>query len=299
MRSCQIGDLAQYNAIAILGSENNGDGTLVLGGGQCVGDGAANGQVCQADADCGDAAPCALEYNACPSAWTLNHFADGAPNPIIESVRLGVNHTEYPDSEPSEVYTQLTVVPCTENFETQQPTSVTLQFQTWNEFESQFSVSTTVTCWGNFVLSELGAPSLTFPGTVLPDPRGTMFLQTRIRSANGTASGFLMVAETLLTAKTSAPGVRLPARRRRTRSSKGSARRRTSSPSPRTSSYRDRPGEGERRDEDANGDMDSTGTGGGSRAAAVGSASGAGRRRHGSGRSAFDLPEDRREPHFI
>ena len=94
----QIGDLAQYNAIAILGSENNGDGTLVLGGGQCVGDGAANGQVCQADADCGDAAPCALEYNACPSAWTLNHFADGAPNPIIESVRLGVNHTEYPDS---------------------------------------------------------------------------------------------------------------------------------------------------------------------------------------------------------
>ena len=205
----QIGDLAQYNAIAILGSENNGDGTLVLGGGQCVGDGAANGQVCQADADCGDAAPCALEYNACPAAWTLNHFADGAPNPIIESVRLGVNHTEYPDLEPSEVYTQLTVVPCTENFETQQPTAVTLQFQTWNEFESQFSVSTTVTCWGNFVLSDLGAPSLTFPGTVLPDPQGTMFLQTRIRSANGTASGFLMVAETLLTAKTSTPGVRL------------------------------------------------------------------------------------------
>jgi hypothetical protein len=204
----QFGDLAQYNAIAILGSENNGDGTLVLGGGQCVGDGAANGQICQSDADCGDASPCALEYNACPAAWTLNHFADAAPNPIIESVRLGPNHTEYPDNEPSEVYTQLTVVPCTENFETQQPTSVTLQFQTWDEFESQFSASTTVTCWGNFFLSDMGAPSLTFPGTTLPDPQGTMFLQTRIRSANGTSSGFLMVAETLLTAKTSDPGIR-------------------------------------------------------------------------------------------
>jgi len=205
----QQGDLAQYNALAILGSENNGDGTLVLGGGQCVGDGAAHGQVCKTDADCGDAAPCALEYNACPNAWTLNHFADAAPNPIIESVRLGPGQKEYPDLEPSEVYTQLTVVPCTENFETQQPTAVTLQFQTWDEFESQFSASTTVTCWGNFFLSEMGAPSLTFPGTTLPDPQGTMFLQTRIRSASGTPSGFLMVGETFHTAKTSAPGRRI------------------------------------------------------------------------------------------
>src|SRR5262249_31710053 len=95
----------------------------------------------------------------------------------------------------SAVETELTFVPCTENFETQIPTSVTLQFITINEFESQFSVSTTITCWANFDLDQLGSPALTFDGTPVPDPQGTMFLVSRIRSAGGTPFGFLMVAE--------------------------------------------------------------------------------------------------------
>jgi len=183
-------DVSTYNALAILGADgggNNGDGTLVLGGGQCTGDGGQNGAICQSDAECGDSAPCVREYNACPGTWILSHLADGAPNPAIPAV----------GSAESQVFTELTVVPCTEDFETQIPTRVTLQFQTWNEFESQFSVSTSVECWGNFRLEDLGSLALTFDGQndVPSLPLGTMFLQTRIRSAAGTPVGVLMVAE--------------------------------------------------------------------------------------------------------
>ncbi len=180
------GDIATYSALAILGAEggaNNGDGTLVLGGGQCALDGA----ICKSDADCGESGPCLQEYNACPGTWILTHLADGAPNPAIPPV----------GSTESQVFTELTVAPCTEDFETQIPTRVTLQFQTWNEFESQFSVSTTVDCWATFRLEEVGSLALTFDGQDdVPNlPLGTMFLQTRIRSAGGTPVGVLLVAE--------------------------------------------------------------------------------------------------------
>jgi hypothetical protein len=172
---------SKYNAIGVLGEENNGDGTLVLGGGQCSG----TGSICSNDDDCGSEGPCVLEYNACPETWILNHLADGAPNLVLENTPLEGN---------SRVDTTLTVVPCTQNFETQIPTTVTLQLLTFNEFESQFSVSTSVTCWGNFTLGSIGAPALTFEGQ-FPDPQGTVYLQTRFRSAAGSPYGVFMVAE--------------------------------------------------------------------------------------------------------
>jgi hypothetical protein len=177
-----VGGNATYNAIGVLGNENNGDGTLVLGGGQC----ADNGVLCAGDDDCGNDGPCILEYNACPDTWILNHQPDGAPDLVLQ------------DDEglaPSAVVTELTVVPCTQNFETQLPTTVTIQFQAYNEFESQFSLSTSVTCWGNIRLSELGAPAMVFAGQLPPDPQGSMFMQTRLRNASGTPFGFMAVAE--------------------------------------------------------------------------------------------------------
>jgi len=195
------GDISQYNALAILGTENNNDGVLVLGGGQCLGSGPDRDKVCKSDEDCGDSGPCLFEYNACPQAWVVQHYADGAPNPVIEAVRVGVAPPLELTGPPSQVFTELTFVPCTENFETQIPTAVTLQFQTWDEFESVFSVSTTVTCWGNFFLSDLGAPALTFAGTQVLDPAGTMFMETRIRPSNASSSGILMMAETYIVGK--------------------------------------------------------------------------------------------------
>src|SRR5262249_12460393 len=97
------------------------------------------GAICSSEEDCGDQGPCIFEYNACPQTWILNHAADGSPDIVLDAEPLQGDAT---------VFTELTVVPCTENFETQIPTTVTLQFLSFNEFESQFSVSTSVTCWG-------------------------------------------------------------------------------------------------------------------------------------------------------
>jgi hypothetical protein len=194
-------DLSQYNALAILGTDNNGDGTLVLGGGQCTG----SGSVCASDEDCGDSGACLLEYNACPHAWIVQHQPDGAPDQVVEAIRLGADGGEPLEGPASQVFTELTVVPCTENFETQIPTSVVLQFQTWDEFESQFSVSTTVTCWGNFFFNQLGSPILTFPFTPVLDAAGTLYMQTRIRPAEGSPSGVLMVAESFFIGKPELP----------------------------------------------------------------------------------------------
>lgn len=183
---------SKYNGIGVLGGENNGDDILVLGGGQCSGSGA----ICSSDDDCGDAGPCVLEYNACPETWIVNHLADGAPDPVLDDT--------LPDAPASDVRafveTEITIVPCTENFETQIPTTVTLQFLTTNEFESRFSTSTSITCWANFRLEDIGAPALTFDGQP-PDPSGTSFLQTRIRSAAGSPFGVMMVVEETHVAK--------------------------------------------------------------------------------------------------
>jgi hypothetical protein len=94
------------------------------------------------------------EYNACPNTWLVNHFVDGDDNPVIQEfnpVWCG------PDGCPIRTY--LTLVPCTEDFENQIPASVTVQFQIVNELEQVFSASTTVTCWKNFRLADVDAPT--------------------------------------------------------------------------------------------------------------------------------------------
>ena len=98
------------------------------------------------------------------------------------------------------MFTELSITPCTQNFETQEPTRVTLQFLSTDEFESQFSVSTTVDCWGNFFLRELGSPALEFQSmggasAGMLAMRPTFFFKTKIRRASASGSPVLMVAE--------------------------------------------------------------------------------------------------------
>src|SRR5262249_19204802 len=120
----ELFEYSKYNAIGVIGNENNnGDGVLCLGGG--------------ASAGC----PNGAEYNACPQTWILSQFAEGGEDPFLGGG--------------SSVSTEVTFVPCTENFESQVPSSVTVQFQAINEFEQQFSASTTITCWANLTLSKI------------------------------------------------------------------------------------------------------------------------------------------------
>ena len=57
------------------------------------------------------------------------------------------------------VRTEVTLVPCTEDFENQIPGQAVVQFVIINEFEELFSTSTTLTCWANW---DLGAVNSVF-----------------------------------------------------------------------------------------------------------------------------------------
>src|SRR5690606_25854476 len=58
----------------------------------------------------------------------------------------------------SATVTDLTLVPCTQDFENAVPESVTVQFEIYNEFEQKLSASTTVDCWESFFLYQVDAP---------------------------------------------------------------------------------------------------------------------------------------------
>jgi hypothetical protein len=151
------GDTSKYNAVGVIGLDaNNGDNTLCLGG--------------EVSSDC----PSGPEYNACPEALLVNHFADRADNPMFGPT--------------STVRTELTLVPCTENFETQEPSRLVVQFAMTNEFELGFSASTTVDCWGNFFLDEINPVF----GVVAV---GSRLVQTRVRPATSAQSGVVGVME--------------------------------------------------------------------------------------------------------
>jgi len=163
-------DASKYNAIGILGlntdlHSNDGDTRLCLGG--------------EATALC----PLGAEYNGCPAAVVMNHFAEGSSDPVLDG--LAVNNTR--------VATELTIVPCSQDFENQAPAAVTVQFRVTNEFEELYSASTTVTCWGNFTLSDINP---IFTARFL----GTRFAQSRMTSLDDITvpdklSGFVGVME--------------------------------------------------------------------------------------------------------
>lgn len=154
-------DPEKYNGIGILALETlDDDGVLCLGGDEPT-----------------DECPLGAEYNACPDTWILNHFVDGVADPIAPAE--------------SSIETNITIVPCQQNFETQDPESVIIQFAVFDEFETAFSASTTVTCWANLNLSEI---SNVFVGPPF-GPLDRTFAQTRMRPSRGTDSGFLVVGQ--------------------------------------------------------------------------------------------------------
>ncbi len=162
-------DAAKYNGIGVLGNENNdADGVLCLGG--------------EPTEEC----PQGAEYNACPQYWILNHFAEGAPDPVA--------------GDGSSVRTEVTIVPCTENFETQEPETVTIFIERWNEFEQPISASLRMACWESVFLGDINPVAFDFA------TMGTAFGQTRMRPTSQTRSGFMVVGQEYHTA---APGPRI------------------------------------------------------------------------------------------
>lgn len=149
------GDVSKYNAVGLKGFDtNNMDNTLCLGGGVS------------------GACPSGAEYEGCPATWLLDTAADGAVDTYLNQ-----------PIEPA-----LTLVPCTQNYETQNPQPVTVQFTITNEYEQTLSASTTFTCWATYELDEI---SSAFTAAA----NGGTVLQTRMRSARGTSQGVIAVIE--------------------------------------------------------------------------------------------------------
>lgn len=152
-----IFDVSKYNAIGILGNENNdGDPVLCLGG--------------EPSEEC----PFGAEYDACPATWIANHQATFSPDPVAGSSSF--------------VDTSWTIVPCTQNFETQNPESVTIAIVTVNEFEQPFSSFASVTCWDELFLDDINPVTFTW------QTLGSTFAQSFLRPTAQTRSGFLMVS---------------------------------------------------------------------------------------------------------
>lgn len=217
--------LAGYNAIGIpaIPLTGNRDGTLVLGG-------------------------AGAEYEGCPNILILDHYFDGAVDPVIQNVCLAdmtcsVSKTECTtDSDCVEnlclpsgtcsvtgnpcaaaadcqntcvanactltggrclddddcvapefqvrLATELTLIPCTQDFEGRDPllAKVTVQFLVFSEFEQRFSTSKPIDCFKEFQLA--GIETSQFERSIFSaGVAGTLTGQTRIRGVQRTLLG--------------------------------------------------------------------------------------------------------------
>jgi hypothetical protein len=109
-------DSAKYNAVGFLAEQVSVDGNTLRLGGNAI----------------------SPNYAGCAGSLILNHYFDGATDPM--STGGGTN------SNNGETATQLTLVPCGNNFLARQPGSAIAQFLVFNEFEQRFSASTKVDC---------------------------------------------------------------------------------------------------------------------------------------------------------
>ncbi len=155
-------DPARYNAIGLEAS-----GQAVQGGQLVLGDGE--------------------NYASCPGVLILSHLFDGAVDPI--------------SNNPAVQYgTELTLVPCSNDFLTQTPGRAVAQFLVFNEFEQRFSTSRTVDCLFDSVLSRIDTRN---PNRSIFNAgvAGSLAGQTRIRGVGGVprlGSGLLGVARAVL-----------------------------------------------------------------------------------------------------
>ena len=168
-----FGDVSKYNAIGIVGNPN-----------------VAPTNPLQLDGN---------TYDACPAKLILNHSATLAADPVVEEST----------GDPSETFTQLTLVPCSEDFENQKATSVTVQFLVYNEFEERFSASTTVTCYLNIELTYFDSPTTYDRSVFSRNVLGTDVAQTEITplaNSDGTQQAVIGVAERVVVVDTPGPG---------------------------------------------------------------------------------------------
>lgn len=112
-------------------------------------------------------------YQSCPARLILNHLFDGAEDP------LGAT---------GEVTTDLTLIPCGNDFLRQIPGQVTAQFVVFNEFEQRFSTSANVDCFYESQISNIDTPNNS-RSIFHYNVAGTLAGQTIINGVGSAATG--------------------------------------------------------------------------------------------------------------
>jgi len=171
------GDVSKYNAIGIRGNAEAAAANPLLLDGQM--------------------------YDACPAKLIVDHFATGAESPVVGRYGFGgqksvVNGDANNVHLWSSVSTELTLVPCTEDFENQTAKSVTLQFLIYNELEQRFSASTTVNCYLSTELTKIDSPTAPERSAFSRPVLGTDVAHTEITPVvqpDGTTGGVIGVVE--------------------------------------------------------------------------------------------------------
>jgi hypothetical protein len=148
-------DIDGYNAIGLraVPGHNNFDTTLVLG----------------------DVLLQSTEYGGCPNYLILDHFFDGAVEPILQE----------------SVTTNLVLVSCTEDFQLQKWPRTIVQYLVFNEFEQRFSTSRASQCYTEIGLSSIDRPTGVGTSTSIfgVGVEGTLTGQTLIRGSDPTGAG--------------------------------------------------------------------------------------------------------------
>ncbi len=148
--STDFSDVASYRAAGLENVQNDGNNTLVIGG------------VAGADA----------EYEPCADILVMDFVYDGAIEPIS-----GLQGA-----------TELTLVPCSQDFRGQDTAPVTAQFLVYNEFEQRLSTSRRVECLLDTPISRIDT-SQPANSIFSVNVGGTITGQARIRGVGGGLAG--------------------------------------------------------------------------------------------------------------
>lgn len=106
-----------------------------------------------------------VEYSQCPAVLRFTHPAEGLVDPVLEDQGLIAFTT-----------TDVTLMPCTINYESQAIPEVVLQLLVWDDMELVQSLSTRLVCWYDEFLSDIG--------TAWDPDRSTTYM-TQIRPQDG------------------------------------------------------------------------------------------------------------------
>lgn len=128
------------------------------------------------------------EYSACPNMVSLDHLFDGADNPVSGA----------------EVVTDVTFLPCSQDYNLQLPKGMVIQFLVFNEFEQRFSTSRSINCLTNIPLTDIDTRAGSFgdqQSIFSISVQGTLAGQTLARGVNDDSSSapggetFMLIAQ--------------------------------------------------------------------------------------------------------